>query len=401
MKLLFDCTDLSYYHENSGHKAGIFYVALNLFRAFKKLGIDITLCCDFRRLYFIEEIEELRDFKLVKEESLLNKFIAYILFKTRNCPRKIKFGLIVLARFYDNYFNRLNKKKQKLFEEYDAYFSPFSPAPIEIQSSQIKNFRMIHDVIPIIENGLSKNPKDWHNKVYNTINSKDFYLTNSEFTRQDVLKYFPVIKEENIKTTLLAANNSFYKTNEKPNGLENKKYIFSLCTLGKRKNILFGIKNFFEFINKNNINDLYMVLGGSIWEKYRKEFETTLNQYDRSKIIITGYIEEEELRKYYSNALCFIYPSLYEGFGLPVLEAMQCECPVIASNRTSIPEVLGNTGITVNPEDDNEMINAYNKMYYDQAFRNECSKKGLKRASEFSWEKCAQEILNFINEKTI
>ena len=189
---------------------------------------------------------------------------------------------------------------------------------------------MIHDVIPIIEKGYPKSPKDWHYKIYTTINNNDYYFTNSEYTKKDLLKYFPSLEENHIKTTLLGANENFYHVTEK--SPIASKYVFSLCTLGKRKNLVFAIENFFSFIEKHKIEDLKLVLGGGVWKKFEKELNSVLIKYDRSKIILTGYIKEEELKKYYSNALCFIYPSLYEGFGLPVLEAMQCGCPVITSN---------------------------------------------------------------------
>ena len=100
--------------------------------------------------------------------------------------------------------------------------------------------------------GMAKNAKAWYYKVYNTINDRDFYFANSECTRLDVLKYFPFVNAENIKTTLLGVNENFKpcKSDEK------KKYVFSLCTLGKRKNIIFAIKNFITFIEKNNIDFL-------------------------------------------------------------------------------------------------------------------------------------------------
>ena len=166
--------------------------------------------------------------------------------------------------------------------------------------------------------------------------------------------------------------------------------------MGKRKNLKFAIENFFTFIKKHDIDDLKLVLGGSVWKKYEKELSNIINKYDSSKIILTGYINDEDLKKYYSNALCFIYPSLYEGFGLPVLEAMQCGCPVITSNRTSLPEVIDNAGIQINPESNKELINAYERMYFDKDFRKKCINKGLERAKLFSWEKCAKEIIGFI-----
>ncbi|MBQ4115399.1 glycosyltransferase family 4 protein [bacterium] len=393
MKLLFDATEISYYQENSGHKAGVFYVALNLLKEFQKQGIDITFHCDFKRYYFLKNIKEFSQIPCLEEHSLINKIIAWVLFKTDNFPLRIKYGLIILARIYDKYFYKTNTKNLNRLKDFDVYFSPFTPPSKEILQSNLKRFRMLHDVIPIIEQGLPKSPKDWYYKIYSTINSQDYYVTNSEFTKQDVLKYFPFIKENNIKTTLLGANTEFYPTQEK---LIEEDYIFSLCTLGKRKNLIFAIKNFFKFIEKHKIENLKLVLGGGVWKKFEKELNSVLNQHDNTKIILTGYIDEKDLKKYYSNALCFIYPSLYEGFGLPVLEAMQCGCPVITSDRTSLPEVIGDCGIIINPESDEDMINAYEKMYFDSGFRKKCSDKGLERAKTFSWQKCAFEILEFI-----
>ncbi len=397
MKLLFDCTELSYFNENSGHRAGVFYVALNIYRELKKQGIDITFICDFKRYYFMKNIKEFQDIPLLEENSFYNKLISRILYLTDKFPIRLKYAFIILARFYDKYFYRVNKKNLKQLEEFDVYFSPFTPPSKEVEISDLKRFRMIHDIIPILENGMPKTPKDWHYKIYRTLNDKDFYLTNSECTKKDVLKHFPFIKECHIKTTLLGANNEFYPIKTE----NNDKFIFSLCTLGKRKNLIFGIKNFFAFIEKHNINDLKLVLGGGVWKKFEKELDAILNKYDQSKIILTGYIKEEELRNYFSNALCFIYPSLYEGFGLPVLEAMQCGCPVITSNVSSLPEVIGNAGIQINPESDEEMIEAYEKMYFDNDFREACSKKGLERAKDFSWKNCASELLEFIKTNCI
>ena len=254
---------------------------------------------------------------------------------------------------------------------------------------------MIHDIIPILEAGkVPTNKRLWCYRIYNTINKNDFYVTNSECTRKDVLKYFN-LNEENIKTTLLGADNYF-----KPLKDTKEKYIFSLCTLGKRKNLIFAIKNFFKFIEKNKIDDLKLVLAGGVWDKFKKELIKTIGNFDQSKIEVLGYVKDEELPNLYSNALMFIYPSLYEGFGLPVLEAMKCGCPVITSNVSSLPEVIGQAGIQINPENDEELIKAYEKFYYDNFFRELCIERGLIRAKNFSWEKCASELLAYIAEKT-
>ena len=395
MKILFDATELSYYEENSTYRAGIFNVALNLLNEFQKEGYNITFHCDFKRYQIFKHIEYFKNIPLLKENSIINNLLSYILYFTDKLPNKIRYTFIVMARIFDKHFYKINKKNLAQLKNFDVYFSPCTPPSKEILKSGMPSFRIIHDTIPIIEKNGKSHAGDWHDKVYNTINSNDFYIANSENTRKDVLKYFPFVKEDHIITALLGANENFKISNE-PSPIDGN-YVLSLCSLGKRKNIEFGIKNFFAFIEKHNINDLKIVLGGSIWEKYRKELDSVLEKYDSSKIILTGYIEEKELAKYYSNAMCFIYPSLYEGFGLPVLEAMQCGCPVITSNVSSLPEVISDAGIQINPKSDEEMIEAYEKMYFDSKFREECRNKGLERAKQFSWDKCANKIISYIN----
>lgn len=398
MKLLFDVTELSYMNENSGHKAGVYYVSLNLLREFLKAeDIEISFYCDYRRYYFAKEVlkHNFNDIELLQEHSFTNRLAGKIIYFANRLPIRIRYALLIASRFYDAYFYRIKKQNFEQLKGFDAYFSPFSLPSKEIETADLKRFRMIHDTIPIMENGMPKSPKDWYYKIYNSINEKDFYLTNSETTKNDVIKYFPFV-QNHIKTVYLGANKNFKKTSKMPENLKDINYVFSLCTLGKRKNLEFGIRNFFKFIEKNHIEDLKLVLGGSIWTKYKNELESVLSNFDNSKIILTGYIEESELAKYYSNALCFIYPSLYEGFGLPVLEAMQCGCPVITSNISSLPEVIGDAGIQINPKSDEEMILAYEKMYFDSNFRENCRIKGLERAKLFSWEQCAKNIIEFI-----
>ncbi len=400
-KLLFDCTELSYYDENNGHRAGVFYVALNLFREFKCRGIDITFYCDFRRYYFMKNVAVFKDIPLITSNTLQHRLIGCILYKIKDFPYIIRTVLTILFRLYDSHWYKTSRKSIKEIEKFDLYFSPFTPPSKDIQKAEIPKFRMLHDIIPVMEMGMAKNAKAWYYKVYNTINDTDFYFANSECTRQDVLKYFSFIKPENIKTTLLGVNESFKKVEGEvgynvPPGM---KYVFSLCTLGKRKNVIFAIKNFIKFIEKNKIDDLILVLGGSNWVTFGAELEKTLKQYDKSKVILTGYVKDEDLPRLYSNALMFVYPSLYEGFGLPVLEAMKCGCPVITSNVSSLPEVIGNAGIKIDPQNDEEMIQAYEKFYYDNCYRELCSERGMIRAKEFTWERCCDNILDFINEK--
>jgi glycosyltransferase involved in cell wall biosynthesis len=113
----------------------------------------------------------------------------------------------------------------------------------------------------------------------------------------------------------------------------------------------------------------------------------------KNRIIFTGYIPDEDLSAIYSGATAFIYPSLYEGFGLPPLEAMQCGTPVITSNTSSLPEVVGDAGIMINPTDEDALCQAILTIIQDSQLRKTLSEKGRERAQQFSWAKCAEETV--------
>ena len=109
-----------------------------------------------------------------------------------------------------------------------------------------------------------------------------------------------------------------------------------------------------------------------------------------------GYVEADDMPALYNLASVYIYPSVYEGFGLPVLEAMQCGCPVIASNATSIPEVAGDAAMLVEPMDVQAWADGIYQVIMNRRLREEMIKKGFARAKQFSWDKCAERILETI-----
>jgi len=109
-----------------------------------------------------------------------------------------------------------------------------------------------------------------------------------------------------------------------------------------------------------------------------------------------GYVEHEDMPALYNLACTFVYPSLYEGFGLPVLEAMQCGCPVVASNTTSIPEVAGDAAVFVDPLDVEALAQAIYQMVTDEERRRRLIASGLQQAKKFSWDRCAKTMLETI-----
>ena len=291
-----------------------------------------------------------------------------------------------------------------------VFFEPSlitSPPKSITKNRHIAIYTILYDVTPLVLPDIEASNLGWFEQLKNTLNGTDRYFCISNYTRKLFLRFFPILDEKKLFVTPLAASASFYyctdrtkidAVKEKYNVPKDKPYIFSLCTIQPRKNLIHAVKCFISFVEENNIDNLYFVLGGGHWDIFIKQLDEQifLQSKWKERIIKTGYIDDKDLAPFYSDALCSVYVSLHEGFGLPILEAMQCGCPVIASGTTSCVEVIGETGITVDPYDPVELKKAYKKMYEDKLFREQCRERGLERASTFSWTVCANKMLNVI-----
>jgi glycosyltransferase involved in cell wall biosynthesis len=171
-----------------------------------------------------------------------------------------------------------------------------------------------------------------------------------------------------------------------------KPYILTVCTLEPRKNL----KALFEAFSRMKDRDRYvLVLAGTTG--WGSDFFSVIEKSGLQKsVIFTGYVPNADLAPLYSGAEAFVFPSLYEGFGLPVLEAMQCGCPVITSDCSSIPEVAGNAAVLIEPEDAGELTDAMERVLKSEALRRKLADRGLERAKIFSWKKSAKTLLGLL-----
>lgn len=261
-------------------------------------------------------------------------------------------------------------------------------------SSPFKKILTIHDLIPILFPETC-----WFIHVFLqkhvlplTLKNVDVIITVSKNTKQDVIKYlkFP---ENKIKVVYLGVNEKFNLLKNKNDIVKkygiNFPFILYVGTLEPRKNIPTLIKAFYK-IKKNGMKYKLVIVGGKGW-KYQEIYETIKKVNLQKEVIFTGYVPDEDLPKLYNAADLFVFPSLYEGFGLPPLEAMACGCPVITSNTSSLPEVIGDAGMMVDPYDVDELAKAMNNVLSDEELREDMIKKGLERVKQFSWEKTAKE----------
>ena len=173
-------------------------------------------------------------------------------------------------------------------------------------------------------------------------------------------------------------------------------YLLSLCTVERRKNLLHLIRCFARLRREDpETRDLRLVLVGFVPEHTRQQVQSILAAEGvADRVILTGYVDDQSLAPLYSGALAFVFPSLAEGFGLPPLEAMQCGVPVISSDRTSLPEIVGDAGLLIDPEDADALCAAMRRVLRDEALRQDLSSRGEARAARFSWERCAQDHLH-------
>jgi glycosyltransferase involved in cell wall biosynthesis len=177
----------------------------------------------------------------------------------------------------------------------------------------------------------------------------------------------------------------------------SKKYLLTVGTLEPRKNLLKVIEAFSLLENKDEFQ--MVIIGNSGWGNLN--LSSIIKQYNiDSEVIITGYIDKDELNAFYSGAEVFVFPSLYEGFGLPILEAMSCGCPVITSNSSSMPEVANNAAILVDSGDGSEIKNALYSVLNNPDLRKTLRNKGFENVDKFSWENASRQAVSLF-EKTV
>lgn len=222
-------------------------------------------------------------------------------------------------------------------------------------------------------------------------------ITVSESTRNDLLKVFPHISKlaERTQVVYEAATVSMKENPEIFRKFQlDKPYFLYLGELRPHKNVGRVIQAFMQFKSQAAPGaDIRLIVAG----KPHKSFVMPADAH-RDDIIFTGYVKDDDAYTLYSNALAFCLPSLYEGFGLPILEAMKCGCPVITSDFSSTAEVAGEAGVLVDPLNVTQIADAMKRIYTDEPFRKELVEKGYAREKEFSWAAAAEKTLEIYRE---
>lgn len=230
-------------------------------------------------------------------------------------------------------------------------------------------------------------------------------LSLSEHTRRDIMDTYG-IESTKIEAIPLAAPDHFGTITDNRElqrvrhiyGIDGD-YILSVGSIQPRKNLARLVKAYASLRGNRSADKLpKLVLVGKCAWLYDETLRTLDETGVKDAVILTGYVPEADLPALYSSALCFVYPSYFEGFGLPPLEAMKCGAPVIVGNRTSLPEVVGDAGLTVDPFDVDAIAGAIRKLMDDSSLRKDLGRKGQERAKSFNWLETARQTLRVYQE---
>jgi glycosyltransferase involved in cell wall biosynthesis len=345
------------------------------------------------------------------------KNICDVLISRDDVELKIMVPDAAVARLYREYKNFQLKNcfdlsAFKVGIDKINFLMPFHPAhPSLFDIPQASVFQVIHDLAMHACPELKNENKDFENSLMQSLNPKGYALCNSQSTRNDLIKFAGYPENRSgifylgVKSEILQyLNNNEGMNASEINSMLNiptkARYILSLSTIEPRKNLPTALRAFQFACEALGTADLYYVITGvQGWG----EISSCIDKMPfkiQEKIRLTGYLEDRFIPHLYRGALCFLYPSLYEGFGMPPVEAMACGTPVITSDRGSLPEVVGKCAEVFDAYDAQGMAQAITKWYLNFDMRSLDSKRSKLYVEKFTWEQSVQSIISFINSIT-
>lgn len=271
-----------------------------------------------------------------------------------------------------------------------------------------KRIVFLHDMAyKVYPETLRTKTKLWLNlNIWRSKRRADKFVTISEFSKREIVTYLH-INPDDIEVVYAGVNFDVYHPDYAVWDIESTKqkysidrdYFLYLGTLEPRKNIAGLVKAYGkmkkEFLKTASAYPKLVLAGKKGW-LYKEIYELVDELQLKEDIVFTGYVTKEESALLMNGAVAFVFPSFYEGFGLPPLEAMACGTPIISSNTASIPEVVGDAGLLVNPKSESELCDAMLTLLQDRELAEGLGKKGIQRAKNFTWENASQQLLRVI-----
>lgn len=338
---------------------------------------------------YLPEFDNRNDYFIFQYQDIprKNDFYKYILIKKSKLPRQV----------YEHYW--LNFILPKLIKDYkiDIFFTPYVFVPF--YKSGWKNVTTVHDA-------LTKVCKEYYTLHYRkymdilvppSIKRSDAIITVSKSAMNDIIKYYNAPGDKihylhlwcDKRFVPLTITNDEKKFLLKKYNLPNE-YVLFVSVLEERKNIL-GIIKISDILKSKGYHINFLLIGreGFGYKKIEQELIAR-----RDRIIVLNDISDDDLVKIYNISKAFIFPTLYEGFGLPPLEAMKCGVPVLASNNSSLPEVVGEGGLMAAANDYDFFAGSIIKIFNDDNFYNQMKEKALAQSAKFTAEKHLRKLID-------
>lgn len=221
------------------------------------------------------------------------------------------------------------------------------------------------------------------------------YIAVSQSTKMDAMRFWGLPADK-----IIVVHHGSFITPKNPRVNFGSKKILMVSDISPRKNHLRLIQAF-ERVQERSHSPSELIIAGytrTVIPELEAFMQRVASRPEDSKITFAGYLPDSEILSLYEQADFFVYPSLYEGFGLPVLEAMACGCPVVASNVSSLPEVVGDAALLVDPFDVEALTQAMLTLLNDDDLKRKMSRKSIEQAKKFSWEKAGDELLTVCRE---
>lgn len=364
LKIKFD-----YHIFNSQEYGGISKYFFYLYIALSKLDCHPRIIAPIHRNRYLRKI---------KKEQGLRFFLSM---NNRLIIRVIK----IISFLYDQFHSRFNK--------YEIIHKTYFPSKLNFfgrsiyldsfNSPKSKKIITFYDMSFFLFSNLLNDSKNMISLQKKQCADADAIIAISHSTKNDLIKYYNISKEK-ISVIHLGVDKEIFFKKRKSN-LDVRNFILFVGNRQTYKNFELFVESFAE-ITDQSIN-LVLFGGGEITQ-------SEIRLLDKFSIIKKVYYEtgdDIKLSKFYNSAKFMVYPSLYEGFGLPVLEAMSCGCPVIAGDNSSISEVADDSALLIDVTKKEAIRDAMNKLINNESMRLSLSQKGIKRSKNFSWEKCANE----------
>ncbi len=417
MKVLFDITSVGTgYNKKSKSQSGIYRVVDNTARNLALSKQCSVSFCALNRLDLINPCLSYLD-QFPESDNLTFKFSKgpfFIYFSAINTliqslPSKKNISSVngkrlhhIIKIFLQKVCNKQLNFPKKWLSEFDIFHSPFCSLPAPVRTDQkISKALTIHDLSPIKHKGL------WRGypaitQILKTWSPENWAFCVSGSTRDDFCEHLNINTSQTVITPLAASPEFFYPCTDRETigavrreyEIPDGNYILALNTLAPHKGVDHLIRCFTRLVRQEKLNDLQLVLAGpSGWKEEKIYQAVTASGFIKKQIHLIGFVNEEHLAALYSGAMFFTFMSISEGFGLPPLEAMQCGVPVITSNTSSLPEVVGDAGIMLDPKDEDGLCSQMLNLYNNSKLREELSQKSIARAGLFSWEKTIEKTI--------